>query len=108
LTIWSRPGADKSEREIELEHTFPKKVNKDSQGNPIVDVAIKEFKLDQRHPGDLLLIDTVQVGARSVGIKPGSNDKTVKFTIRCRYTLKNPAADYTGEVTALIIADVAP
>jgi hypothetical protein len=88
--------------DIPCEATFATKVNKDAQGKFRVDVAIKEFKLDQ--VGDEQPIDIVQVGARDVEIKTGSNDKTVKFFIRCN--LKN-AAKYTGEVSALVIADVA-
>jgi hypothetical protein len=89
---------------IPCEATFPTKVKKDSQGNFIVDVAIKEFKLDQVSAEQP--VDIVQVGARDVAIKTGSNDKTVQFVIRCNYKLKN-AAKYTGEVSALVIADVA-
>jgi hypothetical protein len=89
---------------IPCEATFATKVNKDSQGKFRVDVAIKEFKLDQVSAEQP--IDIVQVGARDVGIKTGSNDRTVQFVIRCNYQLKN-AAKYTGEVTALVIADVA-
>jgi len=89
---------------IPCEATFPTKVNKDAQGHFRVDVVIKEFKLDQVSAEQP--IDIVQVGARDVGIKTGSNDKTVQFVIRCNYQLKN-SAKYTGEVSALVIADVA-
>lgn len=89
---------------IPCEATFLTKINKDAQGHFRVDVVIKEFKLDQVSAEQP--IDIVQVGARDVGIKTGSNDKTVQFVIRCNYQLKN-SAKYTGEVSALVIADVA-
>jgi hypothetical protein len=98
------PNTSSGVLNIPCEATFPTKVNKDAQGNFRVDVAIKEFKLDQVSAEQP--IDIVQVGARDVGIKTGSNDKTVQFVIRCNYQLKN-AAKYTGEVSALVIADIA-
>jgi hypothetical protein len=98
------PNTTSGVLDIPCEATFATKVNKDSQGNFRVDVAIKEFKLDQVSAEQP--IDIVQVGARGVGIKAGSNDRTVQFVIRCNYQLKN-AAKYTGEVSALVIADVA-
>lgn len=92
---------------IPCEETFPTRVN-------IVDVAIREFKLDQSVQDDTKVqpVDLVQVGARDVHIE-GPGEKTVKFTIRCDYKIKKAAPSaatpkYTGEVTALIIADVAP
>jgi hypothetical protein len=90
------------EHKIHCEETFPTKINKGPDGKHLVDVAIKEFKFDQE--GNEQAIDIVQVGTIKVEVE-GSNERTISFDIRCR--LEN-AGKYTGEVTALIIADVAP
>lgn len=89
------PTNTSGSKDFPCEHTFATKINQ-------VDVVIKEFKLDQH--GAVKPIEIVQVGARQVRIS-STNNKKVTFTIRVN--LKN-GGNYTGEVTPLIIADVAP
>ena len=80
-------------KDFPCKHEFGTKINQ-------VDVVIKDFKLDQ--VGAAKPIDIVSVGARQVRTST-TNNKEVTFTVRVN--LQN-GGNYTGEVSALIIADV--
>jgi hypothetical protein len=63
----------------------------------VADVAVKAFKLDytERPPSPT---DTVQVGASVTNI----GGETVEFRVKTNYT----GAEYTGEISILVIAEV--
>lgn len=66
-----------------------------------VNVVVKSFKLE--HVGAAQPTDIVKVGIS--GVTHSGND--VSYNIICEYSGKNPGSTFTGEVTALVIAEVA-
>jgi hypothetical protein len=103
------PGASSpAERDLPCEFVTTANVKKKPNGDPVAEVAITEFKLDQVDDNPLQPINTVQVGAKGVRFeKTGTvvNEKKILFTIKTKYELKNPKAKYTGEVSVMIIAE---
>jgi hypothetical protein len=63
-------------------------------------VVVKSFKLE--HVGAAQPTDIVKVGI--TGVSHAGND--VSYNIICEYSGKNAGGTFTGEVTALVIAEV--